>query len=348
MVSFQFILKKEIVFLKIKIMTTFTAPIGGDSKKIDNVELIPVGFQLCTFYGLCDIGTQDGGMYGPKHKVNLAFEFPLQYRVFYEGDDAKPSCVFQFESMSMHKDGNLRSKFIEPMIGRKLTDAEAGSFDISQLLGKQFIATIAHSPDGNWANIQSITPLNEQNKAMFQLDTPHVAQINDTYFFHLSQGFDSENYATLPKFLREKLINSHEGIAHKAVGGIFREAVAGTAPSPATTSGQGGLEMIDKTVTYEAYIQAGWTDEQLITNGKAKRIAAIAPPTPVVAPAPVVSPAPPVVAAPPVTPPTPTPPPVANAEPVLVFKDSANVLSEWLKSGWTPETIVEAGYATFQ
>jgi len=326
-------------------MTTFTAPIGGDSKRIENVELIPVGFQLCTFYGLCDIGTQDGGMHGPKHKVNLAFEFPLQYRVFYEGDDAKPACIFQFESMSMHKESNLRAKFIEPMIGRKLTDTEAASYDISQLLGKQFIATIAHSPDGKWANIQSITALNEQNKAMFQLDAPSVAQINPTYFFHLSQGFDSDNYSNLPKFLRNKhLANSHEGIAHKAIGGIFREPVANGAPAPSIATVQGALIMNPtETVTYEQYKTAGWTDEQLISGGKATRQVAVQAPAPVVA-------APPIVQAPPVVAPAPVvvPAPVANASPVLVFKDPAHTLEEWVKSGWTPQSIVDAGYATFQ
>ncbi len=332
-------------------MNGFTAPLGGDSKRIDNVELIHIGFQLCTFYGLCDIGTQDSGQFGPRHKVNLAFEFPKHYRVFYEGDDAKPACVFQFETLSMNKDSNLRGKFVEPMIGRKLTDAEAEVFDISSLLGKQYIATIVHSPDGKWANIQSIIALNEQNKAMFQLPTPTIEQINPTYFFHLSQGFESKNFENLPKFLREKhLMTSQEGIAHRAKGGIFAE--------PPKTNGnvqQGGIEMIDKTITYEAYKASGWTDELLIEKGIAKRIVASAPPAPVIATAPappitsVVQPIVQATAQSTIVPVVLTVPASVPGITKLVFKDAnAQPLAVWLKDGWTEAQIVEQGYATFQ
>lgn len=319
-------------------MNGFTAPLGGDSKRIDNVELIHTGFQLCTFYGLCDVGTQDGGNFGPRHKVNLAFEFPKHFRVFYEGDDAKPSCVFLFETLSMNKDSNLRAKFVEPMIGRKLTDPEAEAFDISSLLGKHFIATIAHTPDGKWANIQSITPLNEQNKGVFELPIASTPQINSTYFFHISQGFESENFSNLPKFLREKhLMCSQEGMAHRAKGGTFAEPPKNTVNGNAS---QGSLEMIDKSVTYEAYKSSGWTDEQLIEKGLAKRIVATAPPAPVQT-----------VSVPPVAPVTVVPPvaPPVEAPKKLVFKDpNAQPLATWLKDGWTEAQIVEQGYATFQ
>lgn len=327
-------------------MNGFTAPLGGESKRIDNVELIHAGFQLCTFYGLCDVGTSDSGKFGPTHRVNLAFEFPKHYRVFYEGDDAKPACVFIFERLSMNKESNLRAKFVEPMIGRKLTDAEAEVFDISSLLGKHFIANISHTTDGEWANIQSITPLTEQNKAMFDLTTLSTPQINSTYFFHLDQGFESKNFEDLPKFLREKhLITSEEGVSHKAKGGIFAE--------PPKTNGngkasQGSIEMIDKSITYEAYKASGWTDELLIEKGLAKRIVATAPPAPVIA----TTPAPPStpVATPVIAPATPVAPPVTpTVAKVLVFKDpNAQPLATWLKDGWTEAKIVEEGYATFQ
>ena len=315
---------------------------GGDSKRIENVELIPTGFQLCTLYGLADIGTQDNGNFGPRHKVNMCFEFPQHMRVFYEGDDPKPSCIFVFETLSMHEKSNLRTRFVQPMAGgKKMTDDEADEFDISSLLGKHFVATIAHSPDGKWANIQSITPLNEQNKAMFGLQSTAVEQINETFFFSLDLGFNSNNFATLPKFVRESLINSEEGKAHKLSGGVFAEPQEG-ATAPQGTGGnaapKGKFVMIDQTTTYEAYIEAGWTEEQMIENGIAKRLVATPPPAPVGG-----APTPP--------PPAPNkvlPPPPVKKEPVLVMNDPTAVLADWLAQGWTEQDLVDNGHATFQ
>ena len=321
----------------------FTAPVG-DSKKIDNVELIPRGLQLCTFTSLVDIGTQEGGKFGPKHRVRLVFEFPKHYRVFYEGDDAKPAAIFNTETMSMSGGSNLRDKWVEGMLGRKISDAEAEVFDISSLLGKHFVATIVHSDDGKWSNIAAIVPLDDQNKMMFSLTSLSVPQINPTTFFHFSQGFESKNFAELPNTVREKIIGSAEGQAHLHAGGKFAEAIErhSTAPSPPS----GALVMIDQTVSYEAYKQAGWTDEQLIQNGKAKKQEVVAPPVPIVA-----TPPPPV-AAPPI-PQAPVVPqaPVIQAPPVrkLVFNDpNEQPLEVWIKAGWTEEKIVAEGLATFQ
>lgn len=316
---------------------------GGDSKKIDNVELIQPGFQLCTLYGMADIGTQDTGNFGPRHKLNLAFEFPQNMRVFYEGDDPKPACIFQDETLSMHEKSNLRTRFIEPMVGRKMTDAQAEDFEISSLLGKHFIATIAHSPDGNWANIQSLIPLTEQNKNAVNLPSAIVEQINPTYYFDMDLGYQSTNFATLPKFVREKIMGSTEAKAHQMAGGKFAEHInvheTGTVATNATVappSVSGKLQMIDTSATYEAFIASGWTDALLIEHGKAKILAPVAPPAPITS----------------ATPPPPpggaiAPPPVA-AKPVLVLKDPSATVKDWIDAGWTEQQIVDAGHGSFQ
>lgn len=322
----------------------FKAPVG-DSKKLDNVELIHPGSQLCTLYSMCDIGTQDGGNFGPKHKINFAFEFPQHMRVFYEGDDPKPSAIFCTETFSMAESANLRKKWVQPMIGKVLTDDQAAEFDISSLLGKHFVATIVHSPDGKWANIQSISPLDDRNMLMFSLPSPNMQQINPTSFFALSQGFESNAFANLPNFLRDKVMASEEAKKHKASGGKFAEQAtntssSGNASSPTPPASSNGLVWLSKDYTYETMKAGGWTDEQLIANGYAKKNEPVAPPAPVAAPAPPVQ--------------TPQPPqapaaPAPVAEKQLVFKDpNAQPLEAWLKSGWTVENIVSQGHATFQ
>ena len=266
-------------------MSGFTAPVTGNDEKrrLDNIELIPPGFQLCTLYAMTELGIVEGGNYGPKHKIQLIFEFPQHYRKFYEDSDAKPAAIFCTETFSMNKKANWRNKFIQPMSGVVLTDETAGRYDISQLLGKSFVATIVHSADGKWANIQSISPLNEQNCLMFGLDNPVVEQINKTIFYTLAQGFDTPEFGQLPKGLREKISQSEQGRAFAKDGGKFAEYVkdnssevpsenAPLPPSAPSAPSKSGLVMIDKTNTYEQYIKAGWTDEQLIEHGKAKLV----------------------------------------------------------------------------
>ena len=337
--------------------TPFTASTGGDSKKLE-VEKIPTGMRLCTFHSLVDIGTQDGGQYGPKHKVYLGFEFPQEMRVFWEGDEAKPCNIWTMQTLSMNEKANLRKEFIEPMLGRKLSDEEAEKFDLSSLLGKNFIATIAHSADGKYANIVSITPLTEQGKSMFGV-TGTVSQINPTTYFHLGMGFDSPNFKALTagtKFLRDKIIQSAEGVAHTTAGGVFPEAIqtqGATAGAPAPQGKK--LVMLDNAeFTYDQYKASGWTDDQIVQQGFAKWQEAVAPPQPLqpqAAPAPI----------PPVLPPTPAAAPVAPVEPVLgnhqlktpdgkvlTMNDTTMVVNEWIVQGWTPETLVQHGHASFQ
>lgn len=341
----------------------FTAPAGSSSRL--EVPMIPTGMHLCTLHGIADLGTQDGGNFGPKHKVNLAFEFPSQMRTFYEGDPQKPSCVFVFESFSMAPKANLRTRFVQPMISRQLSDTEADNFNFTSLLGKSFIATITHSSDGKWANISSLVPLDASNMQFAGLTSPEVAGINPKYFFHSSHGYESENFKALPKFIRDKIKSSHEGVAHANAGGKFLEPAAGEY-SNAPSVGQ--IELLpNATHTLEQYRAQNWTDDMLISQGLARMAGPVAPPTTPSAPvapaaAPVAPVAPPVAAAP-VAPPVSAPPaaPVAAppvAAPLNVFlmpdgrkcvmNDPNANIQAWILEKWTPEALVSSGHASFQ
>lgn len=262
--------------------TPFTAPVSGDSKKLENVPLIEVGMQLCILYGICDIGTQDSKNFGPKHKVTLAFEFPQQKRVFYEGDGEKSSVIFNDETLSMAQKANLRKNYVQPMTGKTLTDEQAAQFDISSLLGGYYIATITHSADGKYANISSITKCDERSLGMFGISAfSQAPQSNDTFFFHLSQGFQSDNFKNLPKFLREKLKSSEEGRQHAAQGGTFAE------PEPNQNNGGQGQAPAKRLVmnpssqyTYEQLKGWGWNDDQIVQEGYASWQQPTPPPQP--------------------------------------------------------------------
>ncbi len=328
-------------------MSGFTAPVTGGSKKIENVELIPSGFQLCTLITLADVGHQET-QWGLRRMCKLVFEFPQHKRVFYEGDEPRPASSVISETLSLVKGSNLRDKWVPQMFGREITDQEAATFDIGQFLGKHFVATIQHSSDGKWANITAITPLTQQNCGMFQLQSPAVEVTNTLRFFHLSQGFESEAFANLTKGFREQAMNSVEGKEFAKSGGKFAEAKKVDDESGPSND---NYEWTEPGTTMQQYIEGGWTKQQLIDAGKLRLKQSIAPPpTSSVAP----PPSAPQTVAPPVTPqPTPVPIPVpapapAPAKPKLVFKDPSHTLEAFLEAGWTEEQIVEQGYATFQ
>ena len=323
----------------------FTAP-PITSNRLD-VSMIPTGMHLCTFYGLADLGTQETN-FGSKAQVNLAFEFPKEMRVFWEGDQAKPSCIFSTETFSMGNKANLRVRYIEQMIGKKLTDDEANNFDLSQLLGKNFVATIQHSPDGKYANIISLTPLNDSNKQLFSLATPHAEQINPTYFFHVSHGYNSANFSALPKFVRNKIIESTEGKAYAQTGGTFAEP-----PKKDNTAPSGAAPKIVMSPTaehsYEQYKSSNWSDEQLVAHGLASYQQAVSPPVTNTVPSPQAAPSgPPMPGAPASIPPPIAAQPPVPSTPVIIMNPGEAPAEEYRALGWTDQQLVENGKATFQ
>lgn len=337
----------------------FTAPVEGGSTRIENVELIPTGMQLCTFYGLADLGTQDSQKFGPKHKCQLAFEFPQELRQFYEGDEMKPCAIFTDETLSMAPKSNLRKNFIENMEGHKLTDDEAKNFRIDELIGKHYVATISHSPDGKYANISSITQLTDKNRLMFGLNESKVPQINESFFFHLSQGFTSESFKNLPKFVREKIKKSAEGLAHARNGGSFLEPD----PSDYKKNSNAGKKIImlpNADYTYKQYKDADWTDQMLIDNGVAKWDEPVQAPSPQAGPeAPSPQPSAPKSPQPqqpqegnaPQQPSAPAPAPESvpsqPAEKKFVIKNGSD-LQAWLNKGWTKELMIKNNHAHYE
>lgn len=309
-----------------------TAPVqAGGAEKLE-VEKVPTGFQLCTLYGIVDLQTQSTERFGNKHRLGMSFEFPQQMRVFYEGDEPRPSSSYMENTYSMNEKSRLRL-LVKGMLNRGLTDKEAEVFDISSLLGKSFVATVVHSADGKYANIDALSPLTDQSCKMFGLNSPaDVTRINDLYFWAGVQGYQCENFKGLPNFIRDKIKDSVEGKTHIASGGTFIE------PDPKdntqNVAKKRKLIMIATDYTYEQYA-ATWTDEQLVEAGKARWEEPVAPPAPVSGPS---SPAAP---ASPQAPQAPSPLPVNK----MVMNDGSDP-KDWYEAGWTDALIIEKGHGS--
>lgn len=320
---------------------------SGSSNKIENVELIPVGMNLCTLYGVSDLGTQST-KFGNKRQIKLAFEFPLERRVFWEGDEAKPSVISTEETMSLAEKANLRKRWIEPMTNIKLGNEQG--FDPTTLIGKNFVATVTHSPDGKWANISSIAPLDERNMKLFDLTTPSYPLVNTSYKFHLDDTFDSEAFASLPKNVRAKLRESTEGEVHLKSGGVFREPVkteqanTGTAPGGMGTNGKKLVMNPGAQYSYDALKGMNWTDDQIVEQGHATWQQATPPPATAQAPSAPSAPSAPVAPSAPAAPEVPSQP---QHKVKMKDPEQQGLIDQWLTSGWTYELLVEHGHADF-
>lgn len=353
----------------------FKIPVSGESTKIDNVELIPEGFQLCTFVGLVDVGTHSTN-FGDKRQIKLSFEFPQHMRKYYEDKDLQPAMITNTETYSLAEKSNLR-KMLHSM-HKPMTDEEASQFDFSSLLGKYFIANITHNysqkHQKTFANTSTISKLDDRMAQFFGVDKNVVSVINEIQIFSIdNDGFDSDAFANLHNWLKNEIKNSSEGKAYAASGGIFREQATGMTNGVPNQSLQQAFEkdplaikygviMLNKDYTLQEMLDAGWSIDLLIKEGYAKKAQPTAPPV-TAAPAPntiskLQAPSPATVSTPTLTPQSEVKQPTAVPQPIpskpvgnplydgLIVKDNGDIAA-WLNAGWTVEMMLAEGHAWY-
>lgn len=166
---------------------------GGDFKRLS------AGTHLGVCNVIADVGYQPGSqMYpDPKRKVVLRWEVPSE-RVEYEIDGKKhegPMCISATFTASMSGKSNLR-KFLEGWRGKKFTDEEAAAFDVSSVLGKACLLTIAETTKGDetYSNVAGASPLMKGMVAP-QAENPLLYYAED----------DRGAFDKLPKRIREKI-----------------------------------------------------------------------------------------------------------------------------------------------
>lgn len=98
--------------------------------------------------------------------------------------------------------------------------------------------------------IERIERLEEERKAFTE-------DIREIYSEAKSTGFDTK---ILRKVISLRKLASHEREEQDALLDVYMHALEGGAPVHTMTAVANG-------VTYEAFIEAGWTDELLIANG---------------------------------------------------------------------------------
>lgn len=162
-------------------------------------EILASGAYPARLYQIIHMGVIDSGQYGPKDTVRLAFEFPTEKTTFKEENGEQPFVLSQEYTLSTHEKSNLR-KVIHALIGAELTDQEAESFDVEDLIGKECLVTVVHNEGKNgkiYANIGNTTVLPKG------MECP--APINEAFVLNYREKWDDIKFATLPDFIKSKM-----------------------------------------------------------------------------------------------------------------------------------------------
>lgn len=208
---------------------SLNAPLKGQNnrKKLDTIQLLTPGHQLCRLYGIVDLGNQLNPNYGTySRKIKFLFEFPYLVQMYYEDDTApKPAMISKDFTLSFHTKSSLRP-FVDNMIGRKMSDAEAEKFDIFSLADKYYVASVVHQtskkdPSKIYESINGITVYSDR---FLEPAKGQLIMYNPTMIYSIDHdGFHSEAWLSLYGFIRNKIKESKEGVEHMQGGGTFAE-----------------------------------------------------------------------------------------------------------------------------
>lgn len=149
--------------------TTATPPPSG-THPATCVQVIDLGHQTEEWDGAARIA----------HKVLIGWELDCPEK----RDDGSPFIVWRRFTLSLSPKSALRP-MLESWRGRKFTDDELASFDISKLVGATCMVTVTHAHrDGvSYANVSSVVALPRGSKApvrtsatiVFDLDHPDMS-----------------------------------------------------------------------------------------------------------------------------------------------------------------------------
>ena len=177
-------------------------------------ELVPTGNHMARLYEIIYIGTIDTGYKNDdgsdkfQYKVRLTWELPTELRTFGTGEDEKemPMVTSKECTFSLFR-GKTQTAILRTiahaLIGEAITDEEAGTFDIKDLLGKACMMEIEHDEYQG----------NKYAKAVGFGSVPKgvevPAQVNESREKSVSE-LTKEEIDELPEFIRNKMTGSRE------------------------------------------------------------------------------------------------------------------------------------------
>ena len=166
-----------------------TIPKGGKARELPTEDS---HFANCV--QVIDLGTQDGGQWGPKRKVQLAFEIADE-----ETSDGGALVVYRQYTFTDSQKGALMRDLKAWL---KLSSGEG--FDMEDCLGKPALIGVEHNETdkGTFANVTSVSAVPKGSKV--RKPTEEIKSL------FLDDNFDREVFESLPEFLQNKIADSPE------------------------------------------------------------------------------------------------------------------------------------------
>jgi hypothetical protein len=162
-------------------------------------ELPPPGVHTAVCIKVVDLGTQTG-KFGPKHQLYIQWELPDE-----RASDGRPFVLGRFYNYSSNPKATLRQD-IQGWLGRTLTAADFGKFDLSRLVTTTCTLGIQHQEREGVprANIGSVLKASKGCPARLSPSNPTaVLSLDD-------RPFDYSCYGSLPDWLKELIARSPE------------------------------------------------------------------------------------------------------------------------------------------
>lgn len=170
-------------------------------------EPIEAGSYAARCYSMVHMGTIEETILGATKKLNkvrITWELPTELKVFKEENGEQPQVISKEFTLSLHEKSTLRG-FLKNWRGQDFTDDEAKEFDVTKLIGAPCLLNITHKAkkdgSGVYAEIGGVSRLPKG------MECP--AQINESFIFTYDD-YTPELFASLPEFMRNKMVNSDE------------------------------------------------------------------------------------------------------------------------------------------
>lgn len=261
------------------------APQQDTKKKRDGYEIVDEGPQEFLCIGVIQLGTHDEEFKGkPKTqpKIMIIWEKCDLKQLVYE-DDTEPRSFIKYDEISYYTNTKSRLfKIAKAIFGKEAKDDDitANKVNFLSMLGRRAYLTIEHKETEKGGVYPKITGYSICKKAA---DEDFISDGNQYgwYLDDKGENFMHPAFANLPKWIREKIMESHEGKAHKEAGGTFLE------PERSEDGGGSSSEVQVKEVkvpdgwvfedpnkegTYSQYLAVGWDNNKLAKAGLLKKV----------------------------------------------------------------------------
>lgn len=188
-----------------------TAKQSGETR-----EPVPAGNYFGVIVGVYDLGTQEGGKFGPKHQVVIQFELHSKKGVK-TNKEGKPLLMSKFYNLAFGTKADLRAD-VESILNRAFSEEEAKEgYDVTQLIDQACRLTVKHDKreDNSVSDfINTISPLDD--------DDPDLHPESDSIVYELDPGKDFAD--NVPEWIRKKVRLSQEWKETEKTSGRERPA----------------------------------------------------------------------------------------------------------------------------